>query len=186
MTMGLESIFGRGPALRREIEGSRAMLYRMAFAWCHDAALADDLAQAAVEKALRRMSQLREADRARPWMLRILANCLRDHVRARRDHVELDSVDDMLADPGASPDQARETAELAGGVRRAVEALPLGQRQVVTLVDLEGCTYVEAAEILEVPIGTVMSRLCRARAALRERLAPMAQEALGTRLRSVK
>ena len=71
-------------------------------------------------------------------------------------------------------------------MRRAVAQLPLGQRQVVTLVDLEGCGYAEVGEILEIPIGTVMSRLCRARQALREWLAPIAGEALGTRLRSVK
>ena len=184
--MGIEAIFGRGQALRREIEGSRTMLYRMAYAWCHDAALADDLAQIAVEKALRRSGQLRDPERAKAWMLRILANCLRDHVRARREHVDLETVEDVLADGGASPQEARESAELARRVRLAVEALPLGQRQVVTLVDLEGCTYAEAGEILEIPIGTVMSRLCRAREALRERLEPVAQEALGTRLRSVK
>jgi RNA polymerase sigma-70 factor (ECF subfamily) len=57
---------------------------------------------------------------------------------------------------------------------------------VVTLVDLEECSYTEAAEVLGIPIGTVMSRLCRARRALREALGPVAQDALGTRLRSVK
>jgi len=67
-----------------------------------------------------------------------------------------------------------------------VAGLPLGQRQVVTLVDLEECSYVEAGEILEIPVGTVMSRLCRARRALRDVLEPVAHDALGTRLRSVK
>ncbi len=55
-------------------------------------------------------------------------------------------------------------------VRAAIARLPLGQRQVVTLVDLEGCSYAEVGEALAVPIGTVMSRLFRARAALRELL----------------
>jgi RNA polymerase sigma-70 factor (ECF subfamily) len=57
---------------------------------------------------------------------------------------------------------------------------------VVTLVDLEECSYTEAAEVLGVPVGTVMSRLCRARRALREALEPVARDALGTKLRSVK
>jgi len=91
-----------------------------------------------------------------------------------------------VADEGDSPEEKRASAELVGRVRRAVAALPLGQRQVVTLVDLEECSYSEAAEILAIPVGTVMSRLCRARQALKAVLEPVAQESLGTRLRSVK
>jgi RNA polymerase sigma-70 factor (ECF subfamily) len=183
--MGIDSILRRA-ALRREIERSRDMLYRMAWAWCRDAALADDLAHEAVEKALRNAGQLRDAERLRGWLLRILANCLRDDVRARREHVELTTIEDWVAAEGISPEEARASAELAARVRQAVGKLPLGQRQVVTLVDLEGCSYAEVAEILEIPIGTVMSRLCRARQALREQLRPFACETLGSRLRSVK
>lgn len=184
--MGFELLFGRGQALRGEIERSRDMLRRMAYAWCHDAALADDLAQLAVEKALRASAQLRDPARLRAWLLQILANCLRDHHRESREFVDLDSVAELVADEGDSPEEKRASAELAGRVRRAVAALPLGQRQVVTLVDLEECSYSEAAEILAIPVGTVMSRLCRARQALKAALAPVAQESLGMRLRSVK
>lgn len=184
--MRIESIFGRGAAVRREIERSRDMLYRVACAWCHDAALADDLAHEAVEKALRNAAQLRDTERLKGWLLRILANCLRDHARARREHVELASIEDSVAADAPTPEEAQASAQLVARVRHAVGALPLGQCQVVTLVDLEGCSYAEVGEILEIPIGTVMSRLCRARAALRERLKPFASEALGSRLRSVK
>ena len=184
--MGIERLFGRGQALRLEIERSRGMLCRMAYAWCHDRDLADDLAQSAIEKALRASGQLRDPGRVKAWLLQILANCLRDHVRARRDHVDLESVVDTIASDRASPEEARESADLVRRVRSAVAGLPLGQRQVVTLVDLEECSYAEAGEILEIPIGTVMSRLCRARGALREKLEPVAGDALGGRLRSVK
>jgi len=184
--MEIRSIFWRSAAIKREIEGSREALYRMAYAWCRDAALADDLTQTAVEKALRGAAQLRDETRLKAWLFRILANCLRDHARARRGHVELESVEDTIADGGPTPEEARASAELAQRVRRAVGELPVGQRQVLTLVDLEGCTYGEVGEILEIPVGTVMSRLCRARQALRERLAPVASDLLGTRLRSVK
>lgn len=186
MAMGMEMLFGPGPGLRREIEQSRDMLCRMAYAWCHDRTLADDLAQAAVEKGLRAREQLRDPARLRAWLLQILANCLRDHVRERRDFVDLDEVSETVAAGGATPEEARDSAELTRRVRHAVEQLPMGQRQVVTLVDLEECSYTEAAEILGIPIGTVMSRLCRARRALRDALEPVAREALGTRLRSVK
>ena len=111
---------------------------------------------------------------------------MRDHARARREHVELASIEDSVAADSPTPEEAQASAQLARRVRRAVGELPLIQRQVVTLVDLEDCSYVEVVEILEIPIGTVMSRLCRARRALRERLTPFASELLGARLRSVK
>ena len=184
--MGIEMLFGRNPALRREIEQSRDMLGRMAYAWCHDRALADDLSQAAVEKGLRACGQLRDPAKVRAWLLQILANCLRDHLRERRDFVDIDDVSESVLASGATPEEASASAQLVGRVRAAVAGLPLGQRQVVTLVDLEACSYTEAAEVLGIPIGTVMSRLCRARRALRETLGSVAQDALGTRLRSVK
>jgi len=186
MAMGIELLFGRGLALRREIERSRGMLFRMACAWCRDPALADDLAQIAIEKALRASGQLRDTERLKAWLLKILANCLRDHVRETREMVDFDSVEETLVADGETPEEARASAELVRRVRAAVAGLPLGQRQVVTLVDLEDCSYAEAGEILGIPIGTVMSRLCRARRALRDVLEPVAQDALGTRLRSVK
>lgn len=184
--MGIEMLFGRNPALRLEIEQSRDMLGRMAYAWCHDRALADDLAQAAVEKGLRACGQLRDPAKVRAWLLQILANCLRDHLRERRDFVDIDDVAESVLAGGATPEEASASAQLVGRVRAAVAGLPLGQRLVVTLVDLEECSYTEAAEALGIPIGTVMSRLCRARRALREALEPVAQDALGTGLRSVK
>jgi RNA polymerase sigma-70 factor (ECF subfamily) len=180
------TLFRRRAAVQRELGACRELLYRMAYAWCHDAALADDLVQQAAEKALRRAGQLRDEQRLRAWLLRILANCARDHARLQRPHLDLAEVEETLAATGPTPEEARRSADLVLRVRGAVAELPLGQRQVLTLVDLEGCSYADVGEILEVPIGTVMSRLCRARRALRARLAPFASEALGTRLRSVK
>ena len=67
-------------------------------------------------------------------------------------------------------------------VRQAVQDLPVPQRQVVTLVDLEGFTYASVADILEIPVGTVMSRLCRGRRALRELLTEVRPQAEERRL----
>jgi len=186
MNLGIDHLFGPGQALRRDIERERGMLGRMAYAWCHDAALADDLAQMAVEKALRAAGQLRDREKLKAWMLRILANCLKDHVRERRDFVDIGSIEETVAADEPTPEEARASRELVRRVRVAVAGLPFGQRQVVTLVDLEECSYAEAGDILEIPIGTVMSRLCRARRALREVLEPVAEDTLGNRLRSVK
>jgi RNA polymerase sigma-70 factor (ECF subfamily) len=88
-----------------------------------------------------------------------------------------------------TPESESGRLEVAVRVRAAIARLPEGQRQVVTLVDLEGFSYIEVAGILGIPIGTVMSRLCRARAALRDQLQEMLQPrtiAAGGHLRRVK
>lgn len=69
-----------------------------------------------------------------------------------------------------NPEEVHAESQMVGRVRRAVAALPIGQRQVVTLVDLEQMAYGETAEALGIPVGTVMSRLSRARQSLRELL----------------
>lgn len=167
----------------KQINASRTRLYRLAFAWCHDAMLADDLAQETLARGLSRLDQLRESERLTSWLFAILNRCWIDHLRARR--VDLD--DEALAElpstlPG--PDVHAERQETVNRVRAAVASLPLGQRQVVTLVDLEELSYAETAGVLAIPIGTVMSRLCRGRETLRGMLlqAPASQP----RLRSVK
>jgi RNA polymerase sigma-70 factor (ECF subfamily) len=184
--MGTLGGFTRRAAVRHEVQRSRDALYRVAYAWCHDASLAEDLAQEAVEKAIRNASQVRDPERLKGWLYRILANCLTDHYRARREHEDLERFADSIADAGPSPEEAHARTQIAARVRQSIARLPLGQRQVVTLVDLEGCSYAEVGEALEIPIGTVMSRLCRARQVLRERLVGTLADAPGTRLRSVK
>ncbi len=168
--------------LSEKIEASRSRLYRVAFSWCHDAALADDLAQESLARGLARIEQLREAERLSSWLFSILHRCWIDHLRTRRDDFDEEALAELPSDlPG--PEGRAEQQETVGRVRAAVAALPLGQRQVVTLVDLEEFSYAEVAEVLAIPIGTVMSRLCRARAALRGLLEPAVAE---PRLRSVK
>lgn len=165
------------------IQASRVRLYRLAFAWCHDASLADDLAQEALTRGLSRLDQLRDSARLTGWLFAILNRCWIDHLRRRREDLD----DEMLAELPSDlrgPDAHAERQQTVNRVRAAIAALPLGQRQVVTLIDLEDFSYAEVAEILAIPIGTVMSRLCRARVSLRQLLveAPVAQRLL----RSVK
>jgi RNA polymerase sigma-70 factor (ECF subfamily) len=169
--------------LVERVKASRTRLHRLAFAWCHDAALADDLAQETLVRGLSRLEQLRDSARLMGWLFAILNRCWIDHLRARRDDVDDEILAELPSDlPG--PDSDAERQQTVSRVRTAIAALPLGQRQVVTLVDLEDLSYAEVAEILVIPIGTVMSRLCRARVALRALLmeAPLAQR----QLRSVK
>lgn len=180
--------FWRGISARRDIEHARDRVYRMAYAWCHDATLADDLTQATLEKALRRSSQLKDDARVLPWMMTILANAFRDHLRARREAVDLEEFADTLASGEPTPEEAWQSQDVVRRVRREIARLPAGHRQVVTLVDIEGCSYSEVGEILAIPVGTVMSRLCRARQTLRQRLHALApvRERAQDKLRVVK
>jgi len=155
-------------SLRRRLDELRPRLYRLAYAWCHDAALADDLAQDALIKALARSDQLRDAQALESWLFSILNNCWRDHLRARREFTDVDDLDDAIVDESPSPEQRYASRQTIQRVRLAIAGLPLGQRQVVTLVDIEEFGYAEVAAILGVPVGTVMSRLARARQALKQ------------------
>jgi len=139
----------------------------MAFAWTSDPQLADDLVQQTMLKALSNRKQLRDFSAAEGWLFRILANCLTDYRRAKREFLSGDNLE--LIDK-ATPEKRFREEELVEKVRQAVQRLPINHRQVVTLVDLEEFSYASVAQILDIPVGTVMSRLCRGRRALREEL----------------
>jgi len=155
---------------RRRLEAMRPRLYRLAYAWSHDASLADDLAQEALAKAMLRQDQLRDDGAMEGWLFSILNNCWRDHLRSRRDFADIDDVDEVVLSHEDSPEKLYASRQATRRVRRAIAGLPMAQRQVVTLVDIEECSYVEVAAILAVPVGTVMSRLARARQALKAAL----------------
>jgi RNA polymerase sigma-70 factor (ECF subfamily) len=132
----------------------------------------DDLAQAACEKALRSLDQFMPGTRLDSWMFRIAQNLWIDRrrsqqVRREQSH-EPASMEDLAAtDAVREMDKRLDLAD----VRRLVAGLPEDQRTVLLLVSVEGVSYKEAAEVLEIPIGTVMSRLARARLALGRALA---------------
>lgn len=129
--------------------------------------LADDLVQETLSLGLQKVHQLRDPERLNAWLYSILNNCWKTHLRRYRPHEDLDD-----SYPGQEPaaDVAAGQLETVIRVRRAVALLPLEQRRVLALVDLEGMAYCEAAGVLEIPIGTVMSRLHRGRKALLELL----------------
>ena len=170
-------------ALRKLVGNSRDRLYRMAYAWTHNPHLADDLVQQTVLKALSNQRQLKNMSAAEAWLFRILSNCLKDHYRAKR---EVLSADELVIRDDRTPEQETDQQLLVATVRQAVQELPLPQCQVVTLVDLEGFAYASVAEILEIPVGTVMSRLCRGRRALRELLIEVRPQVEEPRVRNLK
>jgi len=165
--MDVLKLFCRSRESRALLENSRAQLYRVAYSWCHNAALADDIVQETLVKAYRKSDQLRDPKAARSWLYSILSNCYNDHFRRNR---ETEDIDNVIVIDENSPETETRQLQIVDKVRKAVATLSEGQRQVVTLVDLEGFSYVEVATILDIPIGTVMSRLCRARKTLKDML----------------
>jgi RNA polymerase sigma-70 factor (ECF subfamily) len=155
---------------RRRLEAMRPRLYRLAYAWCHDASLADDLAQDALAKALGRADQLRDEASLESWLFAILNNCWRDHLRSRREFLDVEELDEMVLAHEDSPEHLYARRQATMRVRDAIGALPMAQRQVITLVDIEECSYGQVAQVLGVPVGTVMSRLSRARQAIKKDL----------------
>lgn len=142
-------------------------MVRLAFSWCGDQALADDLTQEAISKALQKHHQLKDMGKFKCWIFTILNNCWREYLRQQKPTTDLDEIVIMSGNNLEADACTQQTVER---VRMAVSKLPLGQRQVVTLVDLLGFSYAEVAATLEIPGGTVMSRLSRARASLKEAL----------------
>jgi len=137
-----------------------------------DAARADDLVQDCLERALSRRHLWRRPGNLRGWLFTIMHNVHVNHIRAARRTPIADGVDPV--DIGSrSADQIEHVA--AGEVVLAIELLSLEQRQVLALVAVEGMRYEEVASLLGVPVGTVMSRLSRARARLREITKPSAR-----------
>lgn len=168
--MSLLSFISRPRHFESKLEASRCRLWRLAQSWCRDQALADDLVQETLAKALHRHSQLRDPDSMHAWLCSILANCWHDHLRQGKDMLDIESIAEQDLTSTVCPESECLQNEVVARVRSAVGKLPTGQREVVTLVDLEEFSYAEVATILDIPIGTVMSRLSRARATLREAL----------------
>lgn len=124
---------------------------------------ADDLVQIAVEKALTRTDQWAPGTRLDSWMFRIMQNAWIDHLRAGERRAQTFVPEEEGEHVGVWPIEAQIDA-LA--VRKAVAKLNDDQRAVVGLVLVEGLGYQEAAEVLGIPVGTLTSRLARAREAL--------------------
>ena len=143
-------------------------LRRYATAWLHNAADADDLVQDCVERALRRQDSLQDPTQLGAWLLAILHNLHLSNLRRAKRRGPTLAVD-SLADDLALSAPPEDRGEIRNFIR-AMETLSEDHRQILLLVGLEGMSYREIAELLEIPIGTVMSRLARARERLRSAL----------------
>ncbi|MBV9827042.1 MAG: RNA polymerase sigma factor [Alphaproteobacteria bacterium] len=164
---------GRGePASARfsdQLIATLPRLRRFARGLTGSASEADDLVQAACERALTREHQFQEGTRFDSWMFRIVQTIWIDQLRARDVRKEDGEIIEERLGTDA-PVRWTEARLALGEVRQAVERLPEDHRAVLMLVTVEGLSYKEAAEVVGVPVGTIMSRLARARIALQQQL----------------
>jgi RNA polymerase sigma-70 factor (ECF subfamily) len=150
---------------RFEISAELPAMRRYGQVLTRDPAEAEDLVQQALLRAYEKRSQFRLGSALRPWLLSILHNCFVDGIRRKRSEQTTLAIASRMS-PGQQAPEQEHHVRLAQ-IRKGFMALPEEQRAALHLVAMEGLTYQEAAATLGIPVGTLMSRLARARAALR-------------------
>lgn len=157
---------GQSLSFRDDLAALLPRLRRFAHTLSRSGADADDLTQMTIERALRSEAQWKPGTRLDSWVYRIMRNLWIDTVRARGRKAKVEAPPEAAERLG---DDARRSMDAAIELQRvmaAMQRLPEEQREVVALILIEGFAYREAAELLELPIGTVSSRLVRGRTAL--------------------
>ncbi len=156
-------------AFERELLTLVPRLRRFARSLTRDAADADDLTQVALERALKARTQWQPGTRMDSWMLRTMRNCWIDEVRSRTRRSRTFAPEEEGIGVSATVDDFERAADMQA-IDQAMNQLPPEQREVIALVLVEGLSYREAADILDLPMGTVTSRLTRGRQALARKL----------------
>ena len=150
---------------RRQLGEFTPRLQRFALTLTRSQVDADDLVQGTFERALTSLQQWQPGTRLDSWLYRIAQNLWIDQRRRRRVRGPTESTDDMVL-PGEDGREVNERKLMVRDAMRALASLPEEQQVVLALVSIEGLSYEEAAKVLNVPRGTVMSRLARARRAV--------------------
>ncbi len=152
-------------------------LYSLAYRLCGERSLAEDFVQEAARKALEGASSLRHRQHLRAWLFKILSHVVYDHLRRRRSWEASDLVEEDLASTPAASVLSDATTH---DVRKALGQLTAIHRAIILLVDVEDFTLTEAAEMLQIPLGTAASRLARSRKELQQRLAGYGSQRAGS------
>lgn len=150
----------------RYSQGVINIVYRI----CGDPDLAEDAAQEAFIRAWQNLPTYKQALSFRNWVYRIAINVALDELRRRRPQIAIESVE--LTARQSGPEQIVEQQERSAQVQQALQSLPSQCRAALALREYENLSYREIAEVLNIPLGTVMSRLNYARTQLRRALAP--------------
>jgi len=165
-------------AYNRLVAFYQDMVFNQAYRMIGEKETAADATQDAFISAFRHLRTYRGGS-FRAWMMRIVTNACYDELRRRKRHPEtpLEPLDDSgeeiesphwMADPGETPEDRTERVELSRAIQGCLDGLPVDFRTVVVLVDMQGLDYIEAAEAIGKPVGTIKSRLARARLRLRD------------------
>ena len=168
-----QSLQGDLDAFNRLVLAYQDMLYNQAYRVIGEPGAAEDATQEAFISAFRRLHTYRGGS-FKSWLLRIVTNACYDELRRRKrkpiaplepqneDGEEIESPTWMV-DPGDSPEERLQQRELAGAIQRCLDQLSTDFRMVVVLIDVQGLDYAEVSKVLETPLGTIKSRLARAR-----------------------
>jgi RNA polymerase sigma-70 factor, ECF subfamily len=167
-----------------ETEACIPALRRYARALTGNREKADDLVQDTLERAIRKQRLWSPRGSLQGWLFTLLTNIYRNDLRTQNRRPQLTPIDDLTIDPSSAPEQPGQLA--LAETKRALSYLPDEQKQVLLLVALEGFTYKEAASILNIPQGTLMSRLGRARTNLRQLVEEGPPKKGKSQLRSIK
>ncbi len=173
-----EACNGDLDAFNRLVMAYQDIVYNQAYRMMGEPDTAADAAQEAFISAYRSLRSYRGGS-FRAWLLRIVTNACYDELRRRRRHptLSLEPVDEegdeiesprWMTDPGEKPEETAERAELAQAIQHCLDGLPDEFRSVVLMIDVQGLDYIEAAQAVGKPLGTVKSRLARARLKLRD------------------
>jgi RNA polymerase sigma-70 factor, ECF subfamily len=177
------SEFANAAEIPRQIVALLPRLRRFARTLTRHAPDADDLVQTAVERALRHTDQWRPDTSLLSWLFGIVRNAWIDDVRARKRRAHLFLAEEAGHHVGESP---MNRADDLYSIQAAMERLPDEQRLAVGLVLVEGLSYKEAARLMDVPVGTLTSRLARGRLALESMLSATPAIAFGSNSRSLE
>jgi RNA polymerase sigma-70 factor (ECF subfamily) len=150
-------------------EGVRNVIYRM----CGDAQIAEDAAQETFIQAWLHLASYRPQTSLRNWLYRIAVNAATDILRKEKRILPNALEDLQLSDPQPGPEAVFSQEERTALIQTAILSLPDACRPVLVLREYEGFSYYEIADALDIPVGTVMSRLNYARTLLREKLEPI-------------
>ncbi|MBC8504303.1 MAG: sigma-70 family RNA polymerase sigma factor [Anaerolineales bacterium] len=168
-----QSLQGDLDAFNRLVLAYQDMLYNQAYRVIGEPGAAEDATQEAFISAFRKLHTYRGGS-FKSWLLRIVTNACYDELRRRKrkpiaplepqneDGEEIESPTWMV-DPGDSPEERLQQRELAGAIQRCLDQLSTDFRMVVVLIDVQGLDYAEVSKVLETPLGTIKSRLARAR-----------------------
>ena len=171
-----KSIQGDVASFEKLVVKYNRYVYNIAFRMMGNEEDAKDMSQEALIKAFRAISQFKMESNFSTWLYRITINACKDELRKRKEHVlsydaelaDEGSLKDVIKDEAANPILIYEKLELKASIETALNALSDDNKSVVVLKDLLGYSYEEIGDILQIPIGTVRSRLNRSRSALKK------------------